>query len=175
VALLATTALSFGAMITLDTSLTPVAGTNSTGAGTFQGTFDDSTGTLVFTLNWMDLTSELVNAHIHLASVPGGNGGVLVPFLDDGGVEIITPPPPVPPLGTAGTLTETINITDAATLASFEQGLAGGLLYVNVHSTNFPVGEIRGDFAAIPSVPEPTTFLLLGGGMLAIALLRRRR
>jgi hypothetical protein len=176
VTLLAGTAISFAAPVTLDTTLTPVAGTGSTASGTFTGTFDPVTDQLIFTLSWTGLTTDLVNAHIHLASAPGGDGGVLVPFFADGGVETISPPPPALPLGTSGSLAETITLTDAATIANFASGLSGGLLYVNVHSVTFPAGEIRGDLPVSASaVPEPSTFLLIGAGLVAVSLLCRRR
>ena len=176
VTLLAGTASCFGAPVTVDTTLTPVSGTGSTASGTFIGTFDPVTDQLIFTLSWTGLTTSLTNAHIHLASVPGGNGGVLVPFFSDGGVETISPLPPAPPLGTSGSLAETITLTDATTIANFVSGLSGGLLYVNVHSTTFPGGEIRGDLpVSVSAVPEPSTFLLIGAGLVAVSFLFRRR
>jgi hypothetical protein len=43
--------------------------------------------------------------------------------------------------------------------------------YFNIHTPNFPDGEIRGQIAAV--VPEPATLAILGLG--ALGLLRRRR
>ena len=48
--------------------------------------------------------------------------------------------------------------------------LEGGQWYINIHSSTFGGGEIRGQ---ILPVPEPSTLLLLGVGTLG--LLGRRR
>ena len=93
---------------------------------------------------------------------------MLIPFFAPGGVETITPTPPALPLGTSGTLTESIAITDAATLSEFLTGLSAGTLYVNLHTVLFPGGEIRGDFSPVAStVPEPGTLILIAGGIAA--------
>ena len=168
-------ASAFAAPITLDTLLTPVSGTGSTGSGSFTGTFDTSTDTLAFTLTWTNLTTSMINAHIHLASTPGGTGGVLIPFFAPGAVETINPAPPALPLGTSGTLTESITITDPTTLSEFLSGSAAGLLYVNVHSTIFPAGEIRGDLPATILTPEPGTIGLLAFGLVGLAGFSRWR
>jgi hypothetical protein len=168
----------FASPIALDTTLTPVSGTGSPGSGTFTSTFDPTTNVLAFVLTWTDLTTNLTNAHIHLAATPGGNGGVLVPFFAAGTVETITPTPPALPLGTAGSLTESIQITDPVTLASFLSGSAGGLLYVNVHSVNFPGGEIRGNLPATTLTPEPASLgltLAALAGLMALGAHKRRR
>lgn len=51
-------------------------------------------------------------------------------------------------------------------------GLLAGESYLNIHTTQFPGGEIRGFLVA--QVPEPGTFGLLGIG-LATGLLSFRR
>ena len=68
--------------------------------------------------------------------------------------------------------------TPLAASMMFAQGLAAGQAYFNVHSEEFPGGEIRGFFQAVASpnpIPEPSSFLLLGGGLLAAAGVRRWR
>lgn len=168
---------AFAAPINLDTTLTPVGGTGSTGSGTFTAQFDPATATLSFTMTWTGLTADLTNSHIHLAPSIGANGPVLIPFFGASPIETITPAPPALPLGTSGTLTESITITDSTALANFLSGSAAGLLYVNVHTSNFPGGEIRGDLPAtsLVATPEPGTALLLLPALAGFALNRRRR
>jgi hypothetical protein len=47
-----------------------------------------------------------------------------------------------------------------------------GLSYINIHTTNTPGGEIRGQIAAIP---EPGTLELVGAGLAGLGAARRMR
>ena len=102
----------------------------------------------------VDLTGDFTAAHIHRSVGTVFEGLTNVPF----------------PAGSAvsGLLLGTI---DYSASPAEEIELLGGLQYVNVHSTIFNGGEIRGN---LTPVPEPTTLALLGLGVSGLLVLRRR-
>ncbi len=73
----------------------------------------------------------------------------------------------------AAFITDAGGTTALAELALFT-AIADGRAYLNIHSTTFPGGEIRG-FLAPVEVPEPSTYamLLLGLGLLGWGARRR--
>ena len=124
-------------------------GAGGSGTGTASITFDDQTSLLSWNISWSGLSGTLTVAHFHGPATPAQNAGVQVDFLG------IAPGPPS--IGST-----VISGTQAADLLA-------ELWYINIHSTTFPGGEIRGQV-----VPEPSTALLLATGLAALAVRRRR-
>ena len=129
-------------------------------------TVDPVANTIGINVVFSGLTSNDTAAHIHCCVAQGGNAGVA------------TIPPSFPgfPLGvTSGTFSAGFSLLDPSfynpafitanggTAASAEAvllaGMAAGQTYFNIHTSNFPGGEVRGFLVA---TPEPATFLLVG-------------
>ena len=113
------------------------------GTGTFTATVNG--GTLTYKLTFSHLSSPAFASHIHFAE-PGVTGGIVVGLCGFGTA-------PACPAG-GGIVTGTITAADiqaltaqnvkAADFAGLVSILESGDAYVNVHTTNFPGGEIRG-------------------------------
>lgn len=124
----------------------------SPGTGFASGTVDDVSGAVSLSGTFSGLLASASAAHIHGLAGPGVNAGVLIPLS-------VT-------AATSGT------VSGGGTLSAANvTGMLNGLTYVNIHTSVFPGGEIRGQ---IRIVPEPATFVALLGGAAAM-LLRRRR
>ena len=102
--------------------------------------------TITFTITYANLTTPLLFAHFHFAPTKVA-GGVMI-FLCGGGGQ------PSCPTTLSGTITGTItaaNVTgpapqgiNAGDLTSALEAVREGNSYVNMHTTKFPAGEIRG-------------------------------
>jgi hypothetical protein len=65
--------------------------------------------------------------------------------------------------------------TVAGAEAALETALLAGKTYINIHTMNFPGGEIRGFLAAVPgAVPEPATWAMMLIGFLGLGFAFRR-
>ncbi|UOQ71206.1 CHRD domain-containing protein [Hymenobacter cellulosilyticus] len=93
---------------------------NSTATGTFAGTYDSSTDQMKYTITYQGITPT--SMHIHVGGPGTGEGQVAIPLPK-----------------TASPITGTVPVTkDQATKL-----LSNGM-YVNIHSSTYGLGEIRG-------------------------------
>jgi len=136
----------------------------SPGTGSVMLTLEDDLVTLDVFEVFSDLTSNASAAHLHCCVPAGSNGPVALPYTSF-------------PSTTSGTYTNTFNLTTAlingVTAATFIAALESGQVYANIHTVNFPGGEIRGQLVQV--VPEPIPLLLLAIGLVALAYIRRKR
>lgn len=147
------TLFNLGAVLTGDQEAPPVATPAQGVAGI---TYDDETNELGWSVAFTDLSAPLVDAHFHGPAPIGVPAGVQVPI-------------PFTPGVTNDTLVGTATITEEQ-----EQQLLAGLWYVNLHSSDWPNGEIRGQVLECNVIPEPATAMLVAMGIAVLSRSRRR-
>src|SRR5437879_5190197 len=128
--------------------------TNSTGTGT-ASFVDNGAGSMAFTVTAQGLTTNWTLAHIHFGDAGTGLPGPVIADLATANG------PATPPAATSGTITGTItkaNATAKNPAAPLGDGgtmtyddlltyMRNGNTYVNIHTTRFGGGELRGQVA----------------------------
>jgi hypothetical protein len=164
---------------TLGNFESPPTGSPGTGVGVV--TIDTIANTMTVTETFSGLTSPTTASHIHCCT-PSPDSGTA-------GVATMVPTFSLFPLGvTSGTFTQTLDTTNASTYnpafitanggtpASAFDALLAGLnadeAYLNIHTVNFPGGEIRGFLHA---VPEPSTWAMMILGFAGIGFVAYRK
>lgn len=157
----------------------PPTGSAATGSASF--ILNTTAQTLFISESFSGLGSNTTANHIHccLAS----------PFLTGSNVGVATVLPAFPgfPLGvTSGSFSTTLDLTSAASYnpafvtaqgsvsaaqAALIAGIENGETYINIHTSNFGGGEIRG---FLTPTPEPASMLLLGSGLVGLLGVRRK-
>ena len=130
-----------------------VPAVSSTASGSFRATIDDKAGTIGYKLSYTGLTGDVRQAHIHFGQ-HSVNGGISV-FLcqtaanaDPTGLA-----PQCPQSGSVEGLLQAANTIGpggqgiaAGEFAELIKAIRAGVAYVNVHTSVFAGGEIRGQF-----------------------------
>jgi hypothetical protein len=122
------------------TTLLPEGGavTTATGTATLLLAADEASAEL--SLDFSGLTSDEIAVHVHGPADPSGTA----------------PPVFSLPLGTFADVTWSFEPTGGLSVGDQITALKTGRLYVNVHTVNYPSGEIRGHYRAVPSSsPQP--------------------
>jgi hypothetical protein len=124
--LLLATAPVYAEVINLSAELSggaEVPANDSGGTGTLEATYDTETMLFTWTVTYEGLTGDATAAHFHGPAAPDANAGPVLPIEGD----LASP------------------IEGSATLTEEQAGqLQDGLWYFNVHTAEYPDGEIRG-------------------------------
>lgn len=128
--LLFATAPAYAEVVNMTAELTGAAevpANDSSGTGNLEATYDTETMMLTWTVTYEGLTGDATAAHFHGPAAEGENAGPVVPIEGD----------LASPIEGSATLTE-----EQATQ------LQDGMWYFNLHTAQYPDGELRGQVKA---------------------------
>ncbi len=145
------------------TNFEPEGGGTRSGTGSASATFDDVSNVFTFFAVFSGLSGVTTQAHFHCCT--------LVPFTGTAGIAVDSPSLPIPLGVSAGSFGAALDLDDAsnfnpafitasgglgAAITRFKAGLNNGQTYLNIHTSTFAGGEIRG----FMRVPEPASAAL---------------
>ncbi len=126
-------------------TLTPEGAANTPATGSSTVVLAPDGLSAKITLNFTNLTTMQTAAHIHGPADPGTSAPALYSV----------------PMGSFGDVSWIMEPTGGLTVTDQVDALRTGRLYINVHSTNYPNGEIRGQYRITaaggvePPIPNP--------------------
>jgi hypothetical protein len=155
----------------------------SPGTGFATVTFDPFANTMRVQVTFSGLTSGTTASHIHATTA--------LAFTGTAGVATTTPTFPGFPLGvTSGSYDQTFDMALASSYnpafvtanggsvlaaeAALFSAINSGRAYLNIHTSQFPGGEIRG-FLVSNAIPEPASIAVLGVLATGLGVAARRR
>jgi hypothetical protein len=107
---------------------------SSPGTGKVDATYNKSTKMITYTITWSGTTTPVNNMHFHNA-IPTAT----LPATAVSGNVVI----PIPGSGNPVTYTSPVTGTTRALTTDEETALLAGNWYVNLHTSQFPGGELR--------------------------------
>jgi hypothetical protein len=138
--------------IRLSIQAEPVPPVASVGRGLASYLVTQDSATLYYSLQVLDVSSPITAAHIHLGHT-GQDGDVVANLCGGGGA----PPCAASGVIATGTITSGSLVGPLAghPLSDLVIAMTAGSTYTNVHTSNFPDGEIRGQVLLVTAVGEP--------------------
>ena len=130
-----------------------VPSVSSSARGEFRARIDQGATQIVYDLKYSGLQGAVRQAHIHLGQ-RGVNGGISV-FLCQtaSNIDPTGQAPVCPASGSVSGVLQASNVIgpvaqglSAGEFAELVAAIRAGVAYINVHSTTFPGGEIRGQW-----------------------------
>lgn len=108
----------------------------TTGTGTANITYSEQSKTIAYTINWQLGSSTATTTGMHFHGADNGSNSVSSPIV----IEITGFS-----TGSSGTLTGTTRALNSTEIGQ----LLSGKWYVNIHSSNFTSGEMRGNIVLV--------------------------
>ncbi|WP_214226382.1 CHRD domain-containing protein [Pedobacter sp. B4-66] len=108
----------------------------TTGTATANITYSEQSKTIAYTINWQLGSSAVTTTGMHFHGADNGSNSVNSPIV----IEI-----PGFSTGSSGTLTGTTRALNATEISQ----LLSGKWYINIHSSDFTSGELRGNIVLV--------------------------
>ncbi len=129
-----------------------VPAVSTAATGRFKASVDKASNTIRYELSYSGLEGDVRQSHIHIGQ-RGVNGGITL-WLCQTATNPSPTPATTPGCPQSGTVNGVLSATDvigptgqgiaATEIAEVLAAIRAGVAYVNVHSSKFPGGEIRG-------------------------------